>query len=344
MDAPTDNTTAGSPTRGHEVDQDIMEPFHYINQVPGKDVRGKLIDAFQIWLDIPAERIDAIKEVVGMLHNASLLVDDIEDNSKLRRGVPVAHSIYGVASTINTANYVLLPFRTLTQALERTHALGNSRALETFVHEQLNLHRGQGRDILWRDSNRCPTEEEYESMVLDKTGGLFRLAVGLMQAFSQDQRNYTPLLDQLALYFQIRDDLINLSSPEYMKGKSFCEDLTEGKFSFPIIHCVRAKPNDHRLLNILKQRTEDVDVKKHAVVWMKQAGSFVYTRHRLVSLKESIAEGIQLLGGHLGLSRLIEGLDRQLEGLDLAEPSSSGEPASSSIGGSGSSPGFLDSI
>ncbi|CAN0467574.1 unnamed protein product, partial [Ectocarpus sp. 12 AP-2014] len=59
-----------------------------------------------IWLDIPAERIDAIKEVVGMLHNASLLVDDIEDNSKLRRGVPVAHSIYGVASTINTANYV----------------------------------------------------------------------------------------------------------------------------------------------------------------------------------------------------------------------------------------------
>lgn len=53
------------------------------------------------------------------------------------------------------------------QALERTHALGNSRALESFVHEQLNLHRGQGRDILWRDTNRCPTEEEYQSMVLD---------------------------------------------------------------------------------------------------------------------------------------------------------------------------------
>lgn len=44
----------------------------------------------------------------------------------------------------------------------------------------------------------------------------------------------------------------------------------EGKFSFPIIHCVRAKPNDHRLLNILKQRTYDVDVKKHALQWMEQ--------------------------------------------------------------------------
>lgn len=47
-----------------------------------------------------------------------------------------------------------------------------------------------------------------------------------MQAFSDDRRCYTPLLDNLALYFQIRDDLINLSSAEYMKGKSFCEDLT----------------------------------------------------------------------------------------------------------------------
>eukprot|EP00752_Nemacystus_decipiens_P006887 g6186.t1 len=319
-----------------------MEPFHYINQVPGKDFRGRLIDAFQVWMDISADNIDAIKEVVGMLHNASLLVDDIEDNSKLRRGVPVAHSIYGVASTINTANYVYF------QALERTHALGNSRALGSFVHEQLNLHRGQGRDILWRDTNRCPTEEEYESMVLDKTGGLLRLAVGLMQAFSEDQRNYTPLLDQLALYFQIRDDLINLSSPTYMKGKSFCEDLTEGKFSFPIIHCVRAKPNDHRLLNILKQRTEDVDVKKHALAWMKQAGSFVYTRHRLVSLKESIAREIESLGGHLGLSRLIEGLDRQVEGLNLASSPDDAPSLSPSMGESGdvsgSSPSFLDSL
>ncbi|CAN0155022.1 unnamed protein product, partial [Ascophyllum nodosum] len=300
----------------HKVDQELMEPFHYINLVPGKDVRGKLIDAFQAWLKIPADKIQTIKEIVGMLHNASLMVDDIEDNSKLRRGVPVAHSIYGVASTINTANYVYF------QALQRTHALQNSRALESFVHENLNLHRGQGWDILWRDSNRCPTEREYEAMVLDKTGGLFRLAVGLMQAFSDDRRDYTPLLNQLALYFQIRDDLINLSSPDYMKGKSFCEDLTEGKYSFPIIHCVRARPNDHRMLNILKQKTEDVDVKKHALQWMKHTGSFVYTRDRLLSLKKEISAEISRLGGHVGLGRLIEGLDRQVEDLDLAASSS----------------------
>lgn len=48
-------------------------------------------------------------------------------------------------------------------------------------------------------------------MVLDKTGGLFRLAVGLMQAFSENKTDYTPLLNSLGLYFQIRDDYVNIS-------------------------------------------------------------------------------------------------------------------------------------
>jgi len=64
-------------------------------------------------------------------------------------------------------------------------------------------------------------------MVIDKTGGLFRLAVGLMQAFAtqQTETDFSPLVNKLALYFQIRDDLINLADAEYMKSKSFCEDL-----------------------------------------------------------------------------------------------------------------------
>ena len=120
--------------------------------------------------------------------------------------------------------------------------------------------------IQWRDDIRCPTEEDYLKMVKDKTGGLFRLAVGLMQAFATTNKetNFTSLVNNLGLYFQIRDDYINLADEEYMKIKTFCEDLTEGKFSFPIIHCVRTDPADTRLLSILKKRTDDVDVKRYA--------------------------------------------------------------------------------
>src|SRR5260364_184134 len=106
-----------------------------------------------------------------MLHNASLLIDDIEDNSKLRRGFPVAHSIYGIPSVINSANYVYF------LGLEKVLTLDHLDAVKLFTRQLLELHQGQGLDIYWRDNYTCPTEEEYKAMVLQKTGGLFGLAV-----------------------------------------------------------------------------------------------------------------------------------------------------------------------
>jgi geranylgeranyl pyrophosphate synthase len=273
-----------------------------------------------------------------------------------------------------------------------------------FVNEMLNLHRGQGQDILWRETCTCPTgpspslprlppkaplspsctaalppEESYRAMVLDKTGGLFRLAVGLMQAFSENKVNYNSLLNSLGLYFQIRDDYVNISryasvppryppslsaclfvclsvllnfchlllilplphsphpspspppcySPShppspppppllpssitYMQSKSFCEDLTEGKFSFPIIHAIHSHPEDSRLLNILRQRTSDERIKRYAVEWMIHCNSLRYTRDILKNIKNEILNEIERLGGHEMLVKLVEKLDDQLD-------------------------------
>lgn len=249
------------PLLPHKPVPALLEAFRYIDEMPGKNVRGTLIDCFQLWMKVESSDVlNSIKDIVGDLHNASLMIDDIEDNSKLRRGIPVAHSIFGIPSVINGANYAYF------LALEKCHALHNPQAMNVFVGELLNLHRGQGHDILWRDDVKCPTEEQYLEMVMDKTGGLFRLAVGLMQAFATTNQtlDYSPLVNNLALYFQIRDDYINLADEEYMKSKSFCEDLTEGKFSFPIIHCIRADEEDTRILSILKKKTEDIEVKRYA--------------------------------------------------------------------------------
>ncbi|XP_059982498.1 geranylgeranyl pyrophosphate synthase isoform X6 [Lagenorhynchus albirostris] len=81
----------------------LLEPYKYLLQLPGKQVRTKLSQAFNHWLKVPEDKLQIIIEVTEMLHNASLLIDDIEDNSKLRRGFPVAHSIYGIPSVINSA-------------------------------------------------------------------------------------------------------------------------------------------------------------------------------------------------------------------------------------------------
>lgn len=184
----------------------------------------------------------------------------------------------------------------------------------------LNLHRGQGYDIQWRDTTTCPTEEQYISMVTDKTGGLFRLAVGLLQSFATTCKDvdFVPLVNNLGLYFQIRDDLINLADEEYFKSKSFCEDLTEGKFSYPIIHCIRSGGEEGssaavQLLSILKQRTEDVDVKRYAQRLMFDSGSLRYTREKCTELKKDIVKQIEELGGNMGLLKIIDMLDVQVE-------------------------------
>ena len=54
------------------------------------------------WLDVPVEKMQAVMDIVKMLHTASLLLDDIQDNSDLRRGKVCAHKIFGVPITINS--------------------------------------------------------------------------------------------------------------------------------------------------------------------------------------------------------------------------------------------------
>lgn len=86
------STPVGTTNAAHPNDK-LLEPYNYLRQIPGKDVRGHLIDAFNVWLQIPADKVAAIKKIIDALHTASLLVDDIEDGSQMRRGVPVAHKI-----------------------------------------------------------------------------------------------------------------------------------------------------------------------------------------------------------------------------------------------------------
>lgn len=270
---PTRSWTAGKESK-------IRGPYDYVISHPGKDFRAQLIAAFNAWLNVPPQSLDIITRVVGMLHEASLLVDDVQDNSQLRRGFPVAHAIFGVPQTINSANYIYFA------ALRDLVQLDSPDAVSTFAEELINLHRGQGMDLYWRDNLACPSEDDYLEMVGNKTGGLFRLGIKLMQAVSPEPIDCVPLVNLIGLIFQIRDDYINLSSVEYSSNKGMCEDLTEGKFSFPILHSIRADPNNHQLINILKQKTSNVQIKEFAVRYMESTGSFEYTRQVLAVLVE----------------------------------------------------------
>lgn len=298
------NFSSSKNTWSADKEKVICGPFDYLLGQPGKDFRTQIITAFNEWLEVPPDSLEVITHVVGMLHTASLLIDDVEDSSMLRRGLPVAHSIFGVPQTINSANYIYFA------ALQELQKLANPTALTIFAEELLNLHRGQGMDLFWRDTLTCPTEEDYLEMVGNKTGGLFRLGIKLMQAASPSSIDCVPLVNIIGLIFQIRDDYQNLFSREYSDNKGMCEDLTEGKFSFPVIHSIRTNPANLQLLNILKQKTTDEGVKRYAVSYMEGTGSFEYTKQVLTVLidrarkmTDEINEG---MGKNTGIHKLLD--------------------------------------
>ncbi|KAJ3617310.1 hypothetical protein MTP99_007046 [Tenebrio molitor] len=270
-------------------DESLLQPFVHIARIPGKKVRSKLCQALNNWMHIPEEKLRQIEDVLEMLHNASLLLDDIQDDSILRRSVPTAHSIYGVSRTVNSANYAA--FVTFEKVLD----IGDPKGIQITIEKCLDLYRGQGMELYWRDNFICPTLDEYKLMCIRKTGGLFLLAIQLIQLFSDVKDDFTKFGESVGLFFQIRDDYMNLCSKEYTISKTFCDDLTEGKFSFPVIHAIQTYPEDKRVINILKQKTRDVAVKKQCLSILKKFGSLDYTKEVLLKLKEEIIHEVSLL-------------------------------------------------
>lgn len=287
----------------NENELKLLEPFNYLNEKPSKNFRLKLIKAFNLWLGVNDDDINIISNIINKLHSASLLMDDVEDNSELRRGIPVAHRIYGVPQTINTANYVYF------QALNLLNNFDDHSLNQVINDELINLHRGQGMDLYYRDNYQCPTLDQYLELVNNKTGGLLRLAVKLMTFKSNNDVNLIHLTNLIGISFQIRDDYCNLFTNDYKDNKGFAEDITEGKFSFPLIHAIINDKNSNKILNILKQRTKDNDLKYYVVDYLvNHTHSAEFTKQVLEQIHEQILQEINNLGGNELLIEILNGL------------------------------------
>lgn len=287
----------------------ILEPFTYLGIISAKELPTMLIKAFNHWYQVPQPVLDLIMKVVGPFHAATLLIDDIQDDSELRGGKPVAHKVYGVAQTINSANYVYFEaYQNISKLTPYLKSPETTDLWSIFNDEIIALHRGQGMELYWRDTFTCPTEEEYLRMVHNKTGGMFRVAIKLMKALSpvDSLPDCFPLVNIIGILAQIRDDLLNFS-PAYSKLKGFCEDLSEGKFGFPLIHSIKADKSNSLLMDILKLRPKDVPTKRKALKYMNdQTKSLDYTFDVICKLEKTAKEELNKLGGNPALSSIFD--------------------------------------
>jgi len=176
-----------------------------------------------------------LSPLVEFCHNASMIHDDIEDESDIRRGKPTVHKIYGVDTAVNSGSF----FYFLSLSCIDSCNLKNKELFYSLWADCIRkLHLGQAMDIYWhRNISVVPLIDEYYSMCRMKTGSLARLAVELGAYAADAPREAAQVLGEAAemmgVGFQILDDVKNLTTG--IPGKKRGDDVVEGKKSLPVL-------------------------------------------------------------------------------------------------------------
>lgn len=286
----------GKPRYAYAVetaDRSVHDPIWELLSRGGKRWRPTLFLLVAEAFGSKPSKLYDLTVVPEVAHNGTLMVDDVEDDSDLRRGKPCIHRMYGVDVAVNagTAMYFLplLVFKRMKNRFPKDRML---KAYEIYAQEMINISYGQGFDIWWhRGHASLVTENEYLQMCAFKTGTLARMSAKLGALFAGATDNEIELAgafaESIGIAFQIQDDLLNLSAQQSKYGKEIGGDISEGKRTLIVIHALKhASSKDRkRLLFILNARTKDQERVREAIAIMERTRSMEYAKafsHRLV--------------------------------------------------------------
>ncbi len=184
---------------------------------------------------------------IELIHNFSLLHDDIQDNSPTRRGRPTAWTIWGVAQAINAGDGMFILANMAIGDLAETHPAETVLQGERLFQEAcLNLTRGQHLDIDYEKRTSIDTGD-YWKMIGGKTATLIATSMELGALFGGANTDlrlaYRDFGHYLGLAFQVQDDILGIWGDEAVTGKSTTSDLLEGKKSLPVLFGIEKNGN-----------------------------------------------------------------------------------------------------
>jgi geranylgeranyl diphosphate synthase type I len=262
------------PTQGGKR----MRPFVVVKSCEA--VGGKVDDA------LPAAT------AVELVHNFTLIHDDIMDNDYLRRGVPTVHTIWGAPIGILSGDLLFAEaFNVLLSGgggCERSR-----RSAEILAKATIILSEGQNMDMKF-ESRIDVSEAEYLDMTYKKTGALFQASAEMGGvAGGGDERSIRLLSEygrNIGIGFQIFDDYLGMTSKDEILGKSVGNDIREGKKTLIVIKTL-ASPARSQLLKVLGKRTaSDSEIAK-LLESMRQHGvlDYVYQKAEVYVSQATVA-------------------------------------------------------
>lgn len=276
--------------------EDIVRAMKILSKSAGKRMRPMmLILTAGCFGEVDAQVINGAV-FVELLHVATLIHDDVIDESGLRRGCPALHTIIGSHKAVLMGDYVL--------------ATAMMKVADTKNHDVINALALLGRmliegEFLQMNAARkgYPTEEAYYDIVNKKTASLMAMSVyigaSLVGLKDPDTlRGLTEATTKLGIAFQIKDDIFDYVSDETI-GKPIGNDLREHKVTLPLIHAL-TKDGD------IADRQEMIDILDHEelspsqiqtlIKYVIREGGVAYAEAKMRSL---IEESKALFDTHL---------------------------------------------
>ncbi len=227
---------------------------------------------------------------IELVHNFTLIHDDIMDNADVRRGRPAVHKIWGQSGAILAGDTL---YSKAFQVLGMTAAsperiLG---AMNMLSQTCTAICEGQWLDMEFESKDRV-TENEYMEMIEKKTGVLYGASAGMGALLAGASPEVVRSMDEFGrltgMGFQLQDDVIDLLTPEKVSGKRQGGDLIEGKKTLIMIH---AFSNDI-VVPVFGKKDASAEEIFRSISILEESGSIEYARSRA---EEMVAQGKRAL-------------------------------------------------
>lgn len=270
-------------------DEMLGEVSTHLLRAGGKRIRPALVIMASKFPAVEFSQVVPVAVAVELIHNATLVHDDVVDNATVRRGRPTVNAKWSNQVSVLTGDYLFA------KAFSMLAQTGNNRVVQIMADTVYELSRGELAQLAsYFDLNQ--TEADYYERIAQKTGYLIaescRLG-GIVAGVSEEE--IQALYDYgmgVGLSFQIADDLLDYFGSATQVGKPVCGDLKIGILTLPVLHGLRHSPDRAELQAIIATRNiSDSDVQRVKVI-LEAAGSFAYARQKA---DEHLARAVEAL-------------------------------------------------
>nr|WP_157275421.1 octaprenyl diphosphate synthase [Pelomonas sp. Root1444] len=281
----------------------IDQIAHYIVHAGGKRMRPKLVLLFANALGFEGTARFELAAVVEFIHTATLLHDDVVDESSLRRGKPTANALFGNAASVLVGDFLY------SRAFQMMVSVDRMRVLEVLAEATNVIAEGEVLQLMNMHDPDISVES-YLRVIRFKTAKLFEASARLGAVLA----NATPEVEEacaaygraLGTAFQLIDDVLDYEGDAHELGKNIGDDLREGKTTLPLLIAMeRALPEQRALLRHAIEEGEQEKLQEIVGI-VRSTGALESTREAARAEARHASDSLQSLPRNKWTESLLE--------------------------------------